>query len=159
MTAAVRLKKLGIKLSSPQTPVGNFSNFATTGNLVFISGQGPVDAHGQLQKGKVGSNVDIETAYYHARLVAINLLSVLQFSIGNLDRVKRVVKIVGFVNAVPEFERHPEVINGCSDLLVEVLGERGVHARSSIGVGSLPNNITVEIEAIIEVYDGEDIHD
>lgn len=159
MTTTVRLKALGIELTSPQTPIGNFANFSRTGNLIFISGQGPVDSHGQLQKGKVGSDVDVKTAYEHARLIAINLLSVLKASIGTLDRVKRVVKIVGFVNAIPEFERHPEVINGCSDLLVEILGERGVHARSSIGVGSLPNNISVEIEAVVEVYDDEAFHD
>lgn len=148
-----RLARLGIVIPPPPPPVGNFLTHVQEGNLLFLSGQGPREADGRLHTGKVGLDVTAEEAYGHARLTGINLLSVMQGVLGDLGRVKRVVKLLGLVNAVPAFGDHPNVINGCSDLFVEVFGRRGEHARSAIGVGSLPGNITVEIEAVIAVED------
>ena len=151
MTPYDRLNALGLDLVTPPTPIGNFRNFVRCGSLLFISGQGPLEADGTLHKGKVGRDVDVATAYQHARLTGLNLLSVMSEGIGDLGQVKQIVKLLGFVNAIPEFADHPKVINGCSDLFVDVFGDIGIHARSAIGVGSLPNNITVEIEAIVEI--------
>ena len=145
LTASVAIPDL------PPTPIGSFVNAVRSGNLLYISGQGPVDADGRLMTGKVGKDVSTAEACAHARLVGLNLLAVARAELGDLSRIKRVVKLLGMVNAVPDFTDHPQVINGCSDLLQEVLGEAGVHARSAVGVGSLPNNITVEVEAILEI--------
>ncbi len=130
-------------------PAANYANAVRTGNLMFLSGAGPVMADGSVPTGKVGADVTADEAAEHARLVGLNILAILRQELGDLDRVKRVVKLLGMVNAVPDFREQSKVINGCSDLLVEVFGER--HARSAIGVGSLPFGITVEIEAIVEV--------
>lgn len=146
-----RLRTLGLGLVQVPKPIGNFRNCKRVGDLLYISGQGPVEANGFLHRGKVGEDVTVEEAYEHARLTGLNLLSVLAEASGGLDRVSQVVKLLGLVNAVPDFTEHPQVINGCSDLFVSVFGEAGEHARSSVGVGSLPNNITVEIEAIFEL--------
>ncbi len=132
-------------------PVGNFVGCARVGDLLFVSGQGPVEPDGRLHTGKVGAEVSVAEAYGHARLVGLNLLAIVRDELGSLSRVRRVAKLFGMVNATPDFAEHPKVINGCSDLFDEMLGPRGAHARSAIGVGSLPNNITVEIEAIFEV--------
>ena len=142
---------LDLELPPAPAPIGTFRNVLQVGNILYISGQGPLDRNGDVQQGKVGRDVSVETAYQHARLTGLNILSVLSAHLGDLARVKRFVKLLGFVNATDDFADHPGVINGCSDLLVEVFGENGVHARSSIGVASLPNNITVEIEAIVEI--------
>ncbi|WP_163264425.1 RidA family protein [Chelativorans alearense] len=131
-------------------PIGNFRNVMRIGSLLYVSGQGPVEAGGGLKTGKVGGDVTAEEARLHAELVGLNLLAVLKDYLGDLAEVRQVIKIFGMVNAVPDFTDHPHVVNGCSDLLCSILGERGIHARSAIGVGSLPNNITVEIEAIVE---------
>ena len=144
-----RLKELGIVLPPPPSPIANFVTHIQEGNLLYLSGQGPRENDGFMHTGKVGSDVSVDDAYKHARLTAINLLAVMQSALGDLNRVKRVVKLLGMVNAVPDFEAHPLVINGCSDLLIDVFGEAGNHARSAVGFGSLPGNITVEIEAII----------
>lgn len=120
--------------------------------MLYLSGQGPREADGFLHAGKVGGGVGVEEAYRHARLTGINLLAVMHEALGDLSRVKRVVKLLGMVNAVPEFEDHPSVINGCSDLLIAVFGAAGEHARSAVGFGSLPGNITVEIEAIVALH-------
>jgi len=148
-----RLARLGIVIPPAPPPIANFLTHVREGNLLFLSGQGPRESDGTLHVGKVGRDVGIETAYAHARLTGINLLAVMQSVLGDLDRVGRIVKLLGMVNAVPDFGDHPSVINGCSDLFVEVFGERGEHARSAIGVGSLPGNITVEIEAIVAIRD------
>jgi len=148
-----RLATLGITLPSPPPPIANFITHVREGNILYLSGQGPREADGHLHAGKVGSDVSIEEAYQHARLTGINLLAVMHDALGDLSRVKRVVKLLGMVNAVPHFESHPSVINGCSDLFVEVFGEAGQHARSAVGFGSLPGNITVEIEAIVSLND------
>jgi enamine deaminase RidA (YjgF/YER057c/UK114 family) len=122
------------------------------GDLLFLAGQGPTESSGEQHSGKVGDAVSIEEAYAHARLTGINLLAVMHERLGSLTRVKRIVKVLGMVNADPLFRFHPQVINGCSDLFVEVFGEAvGRHARSAVGTGSLPNQITVEIEAIVAI--------
>lgn len=146
-----RLKKLGIELPKASTPVANYVNSVQTGKLVFLAGKGPKKPDGEYITGKLGQDLEIEQGYEAARLVAINQLAVLKADLGDLSRVKRVVKVLGMVNAAPDFTSHPEVINGFSDLMVEVFGEKGKHARAAVGMGSLPRNIAVEIEAIIEI--------
>ena len=145
-----RLKSLGIVLPPVPTPVANYVPIVITGSLVFLSGQGPRKPEGGMHTGKVGGGVTVDEAYQHARIVGIQLLSALRDAVGDLDRVTRVVKLLGMVNGVPDFKQHPKVINGCSDLLVEVFEAKGKHARSAVGMGSLPDDITVEIEAIVE---------
>jgi enamine deaminase RidA (YjgF/YER057c/UK114 family) len=146
------LKKLGIDLGEVSAPVANYVNAVRTGNLLFLSGKGPrADQSGKRPSGKVGREYTAEQGYQHARTVGLDLLAVMRAELGSLDTVKRVVKVLGMVNAVPEFQDHPKVINGCSDLFVEVLGERGKHARSAVGMGSLPMGIPVEIECVVEV--------
>lgn len=147
-----RLAALGIKLPPPPPPIANFVTHVVEGNMLYLSGQGPREADGFLHAGKVGGGVGVEEAYRHARLTGINLLAVMHEALGDLSRVRRVVKLLGMVNAVPEFEDHPSVINGCSDLLIAVFGAAGEHARSAVGFGSLPGNITVEIEAIVALH-------
>lgn len=151
MSYLAQLDSLGLKMLPVPHPIGNFRNFIRTGSLVFISGQGPREGDGFMHCGKVGLDVAVDTAYAHARLTGLNILSVLADAIGDLGRVTQVVKLLGLVNATDDFASHPDVINGCSDLFTTVFGEIGQHARSAIGVASLPNNITVEIEAIFEV--------
>jgi enamine deaminase RidA (YjgF/YER057c/UK114 family) len=146
-----RLAELGITLPKVPEPAGNYVHAAQTGNLVFLSGKGPLNPDGTVPTGKVGRDVTAAEAYQHARSVGLTLLAVLKEYLGDLDRVRRVVKVFGMVNATPDFGEHPAVINGCSDLFVEVFGDRGRHARSAVGMGSLPHGITVEIEAIVEV--------
>lgn len=146
-----RLAELGLVLPPSPTPVANYVPFVREGNMVYLSGQGPREADGTFRTGKVGAEIDIEQAYDDARLTGLNLLSVLHHATGDLSRVRRVVKLLGMVNAVPDFRSHPRVINGCSDLLVAVFGEKGHHARSAVGFSSLPENTTVEIEAIVAV--------
>ncbi|MBS8226368.1 RidA family protein [Vannielia litorea] len=150
-TPEQRIASLGISLPSrAPSPIGSFCNVRRSGDMIYVSGQGPVQADGTLLKGKVGSEVTADTARDHAELVAVNILAALRDALGSLDRVKGVVKLLGLVNCDPEFEHHPFVIDGASNLLAEVFGEPGIHARSAFGVGSLPNRITVEIEAIFE---------
>lgn len=146
-----RLRALGIKLITPTAPVANYVKAVRTGNLMYLSGHGPDKPEGGMVTGKVGSDLTLEQAQAAARLVGISLLSTLKAQLGDLNKVKRIVKLFGMVNAVPTFEQHPKVINGCSDLLVEVFGENGRHARSAVGVASLPFNIPVEVEMIVEV--------
>ncbi|MEH6786272.1 MAG: RidA family protein [Paracoccus sp. (in: a-proteobacteria)] len=153
-TPETRLVRIGITLpDAAPKPIGSFRNVRVSGGMIYVSGQGPVRADGSLIRGKVGAEISAEEARDHARLVAINILSALRDALGSLDRVGGVVKLLGMVNADPDFERHPFVIDGASDLLAEVFGETGIHARSAFGVGSLPNRIPVEIEAIFEVAD------
>ena len=132
-------------------PVANDVNAVRTGNLLFLAGKGPRPQDGVRPSGKVGREYTVEQAYQHARTVGIDLLAVMRSELGSLDRVKRVVKLLGMVNGTPEFTDHPRVINGCSDLFVEVFGGAGRHARSAVGMGSLPMAIPVEIECIVEV--------
>jgi enamine deaminase RidA (YjgF/YER057c/UK114 family) len=151
MSAEDRLKQLGIVLPKVPTPVANYVPFRLAGNLLFLSGQGPRDENGHNLTGKVGAEVTVEEAYKRARRIGLGLLAATRDALGSLDRVEAVLKVLGMVNAIPEFKDHPKVINGCSDLFVEVLGEAGKHARSAVGMGSLPNQISVEIEAVLAV--------
>jgi len=147
LTPEQKLRQLGITLLPVTPPIANYVNAVRTGNLLFLAGKGPAGG----ATGVVGRDVTIEQAYQHARSTALALIAVMKDELGSLDRVKRIVKVLGMVNAVPGFPDQPKVINGCSDLFVEVFGERGKHARSAVGMGSLPNNIPVEIECIVEV--------
>jgi len=151
MSAEARLKELRITLPNVPSPVANYVPFRLAGNLLFLSGQGPRGADGNMLTGKVGSEVTVEEAYNRARLIGLQLLSATRQALGSLDRVDAVLKVLGMVNAVPDFKDHPKVINGCSDLFVEILGDAGRHARSAVGMGSLPSQISVEIEAILAV--------
>ena len=148
-----RLTELGIELSTPSAPVANYVNAVRTGNLIFLAGKGPRKADGENIEGKVGVDLSIEEGYEAARITGINQLSVLKAELGNLNKVKRCIKVLGMVNAADDFRDHPKVINGFSDLMVEVFGSRGKHARAAVGMGSLPSNIAVEIEMIVEVED------
>ena len=146
-----RLEELGIVLPAATRPAANYVNAVRAGDLLFLAGKGPYRPDGTLHTGIVGQDVTVEEAYQHARLTGLHLIATLKAELGDLDRLRRIVKVLGMVNAVPGFTQQPEVINGCSDLLVDVFGDHGRHARSAIGVGSLPRNITVEIEAVVEV--------
>lgn len=149
-----RIADLGITLPDSPPPTANYVPAVRTGNLLFVAGVGPAARpDGSVPNGKVGRDLTQEEGYETARLVGVNLLSRLKGALGDLDRVVRVVKLLSMVNSVPEFTQQPAVANGCSDLLVEVFGERGRHARSAVGMASLPNDIPVEIEMIVEVRD------
>ncbi len=146
-----KLKDLGIQLMEPTKPMANYVKAVRTGNLLFLAGHGPTKADGTNITGKVGADLTVEQGYEAARQTAISLLSTLKGELGDLNKVKRVVKVLGMVNCPADFTDQPKVINGCSDLLVAVFGEKGKHARSAVGMGSLPSNIAVEIEIIVEV--------
>lgn len=148
MSVEARLRELGIELPEPVRPVANYARYVQTGNLLFVSGTGPADS---FPRGKVDTDVSVDDAYQAARSVGLQLLATAQDALGNLGRIRRVVKVLGMVNSSPDFTQHPRVINGCSDLLVEVLGDAGRHTRSAVGLGALPNGICVEIEATFEV--------
>ena len=149
MTTDDRLRELGIKLPAPIQPAANYVRHYRSGNLLFISGTGPTD---RSPKGKVGAEVTLEDAYQAARDVGLQILATAKQALdGDLDRIVHGVKVLGMVNSAPDFLQHPQVINGCSDVLVEVLGERGRHTRSAIGFAALPTDICVEIEATFEV--------
>jgi enamine deaminase RidA (YjgF/YER057c/UK114 family) len=150
---AARLAALGIVLPPPPQPIGLFTPGLRVGNLLFLSGLAPAPAGSPPITGKVGLDFSAEEAQGHARMVGLNLLAAMEAELGDLDRVRRVVKLLGLVNATPDFIRHPFVIDGCSALFAEVFPDFGPHARTSMGAGSLPNNIPVEIEAIVEVAD------
>ncbi|MCH2673778.1 MAG: RidA family protein [Dehalococcoidia bacterium] len=151
MTIEEKLKELGIELKTPPSPVANYIPVQQTGNLIYLSGQGPRNESGDFISGKVGSDITAEEAYELARNTAINLVSAMKSYLGSLDKVKKIVKVFGMVNSTSDFTDHPKVINGCSDFFVEVFGDKGRHARSAVGMGSLPNNMAVEIEIIVEV--------
>jgi enamine deaminase RidA (YjgF/YER057c/UK114 family) len=146
-----RLKQLGLELPRPTTPLANYVPFVMANGFLYLSGQGPRRSDGSLSTGKVGATVSTEQAYLDAQLTGLNLLATAHHALGDLGRIRRVVKLLGMVNAVPDYTDHPKVINGCSDLFVNVLGEAGRHARSAVGMGSLPGMMSVEIEAILQV--------
>ena len=148
-----KIKDLGIELPEPGAPVANYVNSVKTGNLVFLAGKGPKNADGSYVTGKVGVDLTIEEGYVAARKTAIQQLAVLKAEIGDLNKVVRIVKVLGMVNAEAGFTDQPEVINGFSDLMVEIFGMRGKHARAAVGMASLPRNIACEIEMIVEVRD------
>lgn len=146
-----RLKQAGIELPSLNAPVANYVNVVRVGNLLFLSGKGPSKKDGTYITGKLGKDLTIEQGYDAAKLTAINQIAVLKKELGELRKVKRIVKVLGLVNSSPDFVDHPKVINGFSDLMVLIFGEKGKHARSAIGVISLPFNMAVEVELIVEV--------
>jgi len=151
MSAEDKIKELGLELGGAGAPAGNYVPAVRTGNLVFISGQLPVRPDGTRPSGKLGAITTVDEGYEAARLCAVAMLARLRDETGSLDKVKRIVKVVGYVNATPEFIQHPAVVNGASDLLAEVFGEVGKHARAAIGVSSLPAGVPVEVELIAEV--------
>ena len=153
MQIETRLKEMGLELPAPGKPMANYVTAVRTGNLVFLSGHGPVLENGNLITGKVGADLTLEEGYKAARQVALVLLASLKSEIGDLDKVHRVVKLLGMVNCTPDFVDQPKVVNGASDLLVEIFGEKGKHARSAVGMNALPSNIAVEIEMIAEIED------
>jgi enamine deaminase RidA (YjgF/YER057c/UK114 family) len=147
-----RLQELSITLPKAAPPVASYVPYVITGNLVFISGQVTMGPSGLEYVGQVGKEFTMEQGQAAARLCALNVIAQLREACaGNLDRVTRCVKVTGFVNAVPNFAQHPEVVNGASDTFVQVFGERGKHARAAVGAGSLPRNVAVEVEAIFEI--------
>jgi enamine deaminase RidA (YjgF/YER057c/UK114 family) len=148
-----KLSQLGIDLKMPGTPVANYVHVVRTGNLLFLAGKGPKKSDGKNVVGKLGSDLTITEGYEAARWAGINQLAVLKSELGNLNKVKRILKVKGMVNAIPEFTDHSKVINGYSDLMVEVFGEKGKHARAAVGMGSLPGNMAVEVEMVVELYD------
>lgn len=154
MTQAERkLKQLGFILPKAPAPVANYVGSVRTGNLVFISGSGPITPDGVMITGKLGADLKVEDGYKAAQLCALNMLAHLKAQIGDLDKVTRIVKVLGMVNSAPTFTDQPKVINGCSDLLVNVFGDKGRHARSAVGMAALPMNIAVETEMVVEVSD------
>jgi enamine deaminase RidA (YjgF/YER057c/UK114 family) len=153
MSAEQRLADLGLTLPPPAAPLGNYVPFRVAGNLLFLSGVGPRAADGSMITGKVGAAVDAARGYEAAKLCALNLLVNIRAAAGSLDRVDTILKVLGMVNAVPSFTDHPKVINGCTDLFVEVFGDNGRPARSAVGMGSLPGDISVEIEAVVLLKD------
>lgn len=146
-----RLASLGYQLPPVSPAVGNYVKGVIVGNLLFLSGNGPDQSGYVSPKGKVGEAVTVEAAYEAARYVALNLLAAAKQTLGSLERVRRVVKLLGMVNSAPDFVQQPQVVNGCSDLFVALFGEQGRHARSAVGMAGLPNGIPVEIEAIFEI--------
>ena len=151
MTPEQRLEQLGLTLPALSTPIANYVPYRLAGNLLYLSGQGPKRPDGSYRAGRLGRDISVEDAYQEARLTGLGLLAAAKAALGSLERIEAVLKLLGMVNAEPDFADHPKVINGCSDLLVDVLGEAGRHARSAVGMGSLPNRMAVEIEAILLV--------
>ena len=151
MGAEARIAELGLELPEPPKPAGSYVEAVTHDGLVFVAGHGPIRADGSLIIGKVGADLDVDAAYDAARTVGLGMLATLRDHLGSLDEVKQVVKLLGMVNAVPDFELHPVVINGASDLMVDVFGDAGRHARSAVGMGSLPFGIAVEVEMIVAI--------
>jgi enamine deaminase RidA (YjgF/YER057c/UK114 family) len=150
ITPEERLKELGLTLPAPRPAAGNYVSCVRTGNLIFTSGQGTNE-----YRGRLGDDIPIEVGYEAARQCMLNLLTVLKQELGELSKVKRVVKVLGFVNSTPDFTEQPKVMNGASDLLVQVFGERGKHGRSAVGMAQLPLNNAVEVEMVVEVEDEE----
>ena len=149
--AETKLKEKGIVLTTPSSPVANYVNAVRVGNLLYLAGKGPQKADNTFVTGKVGRDLTIEQGYEAARLTAINHLAVLKNELGSLNKVKRIVKVLGMVNCTEDFKDQPKVINGYSDLMVEIFGDKGKHARSAVGMYALPFNMAVEIEVIVEI--------
>jgi enamine deaminase RidA (YjgF/YER057c/UK114 family) len=151
MSPEAQMKRLGLVLPPPPQPKGTYQAGILHGGLLYLSGQGPVLEDGSLACGIVGQDVTVEQANFHARRTGMVLLAATRQLLGSLDRVERVISVFGMVNGAPGFSEHPKVINGCSDLFIEVFGEMGKHARAAVGMATLPENITVEITAIFAV--------
>jgi enamine deaminase RidA (YjgF/YER057c/UK114 family) len=153
MSIEQRIVELGLKLPTAPAAGGTYSPVVIMGSNAYVSGQGPVLADGSMITGRVGADLTEQQGIEAARTVGLTMLATIQAQLGSLDRVKRIIKVLGMVNAASDFERHPKVINGFSDLMVEIWGENGRGARSAVGMGSLPGNIAVEIEAILELHE------
>ncbi len=151
MSAEQKLKELGLILPQPPTPVANYVRAVKTGNLLFVSGHGPYNDGKTKISGKLGRELTVDEGYQVARNVALNCLASIKATIGDLDKVKRFVKLLGMVNCTDDFKDQPKVINGCSDLLIAIFEDAGKHARSAVGMQALPNQIPVEIEMILEI--------
>ena len=151
MSAEARLQELGISLPAGTAPAANYANAVRTGKLLFIAGKAPLPENGRLPKGRLGQEFNTEDGYRLARSAALDLVAVMRAELGSLDRVARVVEVQGFINATPEFEDHARVLNGCSDLLVEIFRERGIHARSVLGASSLRSGLPIILKAIVEI--------
>jgi enamine deaminase RidA (YjgF/YER057c/UK114 family) len=152
MDAETRIQELRLQLPSAPKPLAVYKTLVVAGNIAYVSGHGPLKTDGSLITGRVGADLDLEAGKAAARQVGLAILATLRTELGSLNRVKRVIKVLGMVNATPDFPDHPKVINGCSELFAEVFGpDSGVGARSAVGMGSLPGNIAVEIEAIFEI--------
>ena len=153
-TVDEKIKQLGLELPPVSKPIANYVKYVRTGNLIFLAGHGPLKTDGTNITGKVGKELSIEQGYEAAKIAALSLIATLKDALGgDLSKVKRIVKVNGYVNCLPDFTDHPKVINGCSDLLVALFGEKGKHARAAMGMVALPSNIAVEIEMIVEVED------
>lgn len=148
-----KLKEKGIVLNTPGKPVANYVNAVRVGNLLYLAGKGPTKPDGSNTTGKVGKDLTIEQGYEAAKLTAINHIAVLKAELGDLKKVKRIVKVLGMVNCTEDFKDQPKVINGYSDLMVDIFGDKGKHARSAVGMYALPMNIAVEVEVIVEIED------
>jgi enamine deaminase RidA (YjgF/YER057c/UK114 family) len=153
MTATERFQALGLALPPPPRPIGNYVPYRIGGGLLFLSGVGPRRPDGSSMTGKVGAGVSVEEGYDAAKLCGLNLLTNIVAALGSLDRVDTILKVLGMVNAVPDFRQHPKVIDGCTDLFVAVFGDNGRPARSAVGMGSLPGDISVEVEAVVLIRD------
>ncbi len=152
MSADAKIAELKLELPPAPKPVGVYKPCLITGNMCYVSGHGPLKPDGTMYTGRVGVDVDQQAGYNAARQTGLAILATLRKNLGSLDRVVRVIKVLGMVNAAPEFDKHPAVINGCSELFAQVFGDdQGVGTRSAVGMGSLPGNITVEVEALFEI--------
>ena len=149
--AETKLKEKGIVLTPPSSPVANYVNAVRVGNLLYLAGKGPTKPDNTNITGKVGRDLTIEQGYEAARLTAVNHLAVIKKELGSLNKVKRIVKVLGMVNCTEDFKDQPKVINGYSDLMVEIFGDKGKHARSAVGMYALPFNMAVEVEVIVEI--------
>ncbi len=152
-TVEERLQELGLTLPKPSQPVANFVSTVRTGNLLFLAGLFARTPEGKAWSGKLGDTMDVEEGYQSARSAGLRAIAVMKEALGDLERVRRIVRVLGMVNATPDFTAHPRVLNGTSDLLVEVFGEQGRHTRCAVGMSSLPSGAAVEIEVIVEVTD------
>ena len=153
MNIESRIKHLEIELPEASNPQGSYTNCVQTGNLVFVSGKGPTAGLTEIPKGKIGREYSLDEGYAFARVTGLDILAALKLELGSLDRISRVVKVQGFINATEDFERHPKVLDGCSDLFAQVFEERGVHARSVFGATSVRGNLPIIIDAIFEVME------
>ncbi len=154
MSAEQRLREMGLVLPSGSAPAANYANAVRSGNWLFIAGKAPLPENGRLPKGRLGAEFTTDDGYRFARSAALDLIAVMRAELGSLDRVQRVVELQGFLNAVPEFEDHAKVLNGCSDLMVAVFGDRGVHARSVLGASSLRGGLPLVIKGLVEISPG-----
>ncbi|MBV7260855.1 RidA family protein [Photobacterium sp. 2_MG-2023] len=153
MSVEAKINALGLVLPLASEPQGSYANCVRSGNLLYVSGKGPVAGLAEAPKGKLGREYNVEEGYQFARITGLDILAAVKLAVGSLDKVSRVVKLQGFVNATEDFEQHPKVLDGCSDLMAEIFGEKGVHARSVFGAMSVRGNLPIIIDSIFEIED------